>query len=200
MICIVDYGAGNLRSVQKALEHLGAQAQVSSSAKDIESSDKIILPGVGAFGKAVDAIDRLGLRPSLVQSIEQNKPFLGICLGLQLLFENSEENPEARGLSVLAGHVVRFPKNLKVPHLGWNVLQQTSDSPLWQGIADESYFYFAHSYYVLPKDASLTVGASDYSFRFPVAIRKGNLFGLQFHPEKSQKRGLQILRNFVALR
>ena len=200
MICIVDYGAGNLRSVQKALEHLGADAFVSSSARDIENADKIILPGVGAFGKAVAAIDHLSLRKSLVHSIQQNKPFLGICLGLQLLFQTSEENPEAKGLSVLAGHVVRFPRNLKVPHLGWNVLQQNSECPLWQGIPKESYFYFAHSYYVLPEEVSLTVGTSDYSFSFPVAIRKENLFGLQFHPEKSQKWGLQILHNFIALR
>jgi len=200
MICIVDYGAGNLRSVQKALEHLGADAQVSSSPKDIEEADKVILPGVGAFGKAVDAIDQLGLRQSLIHSIKQNQPFLGICLGLQLLFPSSEENPEAKGLSILAGQVVRFPENLKVPHLGWNVLQQSSESPLWTGIPKESYFYFAHSYYVLPEEASLTVGTSDYSFGFPVAIRRGNLFGLQFHPEKSQKWGLQILRNFIALR
>jgi glutamine amidotransferase len=200
MICIVDYGAGNLRSVQKAIEHFGAQTMVSSSPKEIEKAAKVVLPGVGAFGKAVEAIDRLELRESLVRVILQQKPFLGICLGMQLLFAGSEENPEAAGLGVLPGSVVRFPKNLKVPHLGWNALQQVSASPLWGEIPAATYFYFAHSYYVLPEDSSVTIGASDYSFDFPVAIQKENLFGLQFHPEKSQRWGLQILQNFIALR
>ncbi len=199
MICIVDYGAGNLRSVQKAVEHSGADTIVSSSASEIDSADKVIFPGVGAFGKAVEAIDQLSLRRPLIRAIEIGKPFLGICLGLQLLFERSEENPDARGLGVLEGEVKRFPNTLKVPHLGWNVLAKKKDSPLWQGIPNNSFFYFAHSFFIQPKDESCIIGESDYGFAFPVAMQKGNLFGVQFHPEKSQRWGLAILKNFIEL-
>lgn len=199
MICIVDYGAGNLRSVQKAVEHNGAESIVSSHAADIEKADKVIFPGVGAFGKAVEAIDHLKLRTPIIHAIEAQKPFLGICLGLQLLFEKSEENPDAVGLGVFEGKVKRFPGTLKVPHLGWNVLIEKETSPLWNGIPDKSYFYFAHSFFIQPKDESCVIGESDYGFTFPVAVQKGHLFGLQFHPEKSQKWGLLILKNFIEL-
>ncbi len=199
MICIVDYGAGNLRSVQKAVEYNGAEAVVSSKAADIKSADQVIFPGVGAFGKAVEAIDELGLRQPLIQAIETGKPFLGICLGLQLLFEKSEENTKAQGLGVFKGNVKRFPYTLKVPHLGWNILDEKQPSRLWEGIPNKSFFYFAHSFYIQPKDTSCIIGESDYGFKFPVAVQKGNLFGVQFHPEKSQQWGLAILKNFIEL-
>ncbi len=200
MICIVDYGAGNLRSVQKAVEHWGVETIVSSSAKDIDDADKIIFPGVGAFGRAIEAIERLQLRTPLTRAIKDGKPFLGICLGLQLLFESSEESPGVTGLSVLNGSVKRFPSGLKVPHLGWNVLLKTKDSPLWKDIPDNSYYYFAHSYYIQPDDEQVVIGKSDYGINFPVAIQQGNLLGLQFHPEKSQKNGLKILKNFIEMK
>lgn len=196
MVCIVDYGAGNLRSVQKAVEHIGASTIVSSKVYDIERADKVIFPGVGAFGKAVAAIDSLGLRGSLLNSIKIGKPFLGICLGLQLLFEKSEENPAAVGLGVIKGRVKRFPGTLKVPHLGWNILRQRK-SPLWNEIPNNSFFYFAHSYFIQPDDKECIIGESDYGFPFPIAVQRENLFGLQFHPEKSQKWGLKVLKNFI---
>jgi imidazole glycerol-phosphate synthase subunit HisH len=197
MICIVDYDAGNLRSVQKAVEYLGVQATVSSKASDIQRADKIIFPGVGAFGNAMESLNRLKLVTPIVSAIQQGKCFLGICLGMQLLFQMSEENIGVTGLSVLQGRVKRFPMHLKVPHLGWNELVQSSTSPLWKDVPENSYFYFAHSYYVVPEDTSIITGVSDYSMTFPVAIQKGNLFGLQFHPEKSQHVGLQVLNNYL---
>ena len=199
MICIIDYGAGNLRSVQKAVEFVGGEAVVTDDVAAIENADRIIFPGVGAFGKAMAAIDQRALRSSITDFITAGKPFLGICLGLQLLFEESEEDPGVRGLSVLKGTVKRFSPKLKVPHLGWNVLIQVVSCPLWKNIPDSSYFYFAHSYYISPDDNSVVVGVSDYGMAVPVAIRKNNLYGLQFHPEKSQKVGLQILKNFVSI-
>ncbi|OGC10033.1 imidazole glycerol phosphate synthase, glutamine amidotransferase subunit [candidate division KSB1 bacterium RBG_16_48_16] len=199
MICIVDYDAGNLRSVQKAVEYLGFTALLTSRASDLEKADKIIFPGVGAFGKTAEAMDKLGLRPVLIDQVQKNKPFFGICLGLQLLFAESEENPGVAGLGILSGRVQRFPRTLKVPHLGWNVLTQNRDSILFKDIPQDSYFYFAHSYYVLPDDPSVIIGQSEYDFMFPVAIQRENLYGVQFHPEKSQQHGLQVLRNFLQL-
>jgi glutamine amidotransferase len=196
-ICIVDYDAGNLRSVQKAVEYLGFTALLTSSASDLEKADKIIFPGVGAFGKTVAAMDKLGLRSVLINQVQKNKPFFGICLGMQLLFAESEENPGVAGLGILPGRVQRFPRNLKVPHLGWNVLIQNHESILLENIPQDSYFYFAHSYYVQPDDPSVVIGQSEYDFMFPVAIQRENLYGVQFHPEKSQKHGLQVLKNFL---
>lgn len=197
MIVIIDYGAGNLRSVQKAVEYHGSQARVTSDPRKIEKADKIILPGVGAFGNAIAAMDRLHLRAPVTESIASGKPFLGICLGLQLLLEKSEENPGALGLGVVEGSVHRFRSNKKVPHLGWNVLQQAKESPLWQDVPDLSYYYFAHSYYIDPVDRGIVIGYTYYGTKVPVAIQKEKLFGLQFHPEKSQKWGLRILQNFI---
>jgi len=197
MIGIIDYGAGNLRSVQKALQHLGAKAEISSTPADLFRANKVILPGVGAFGKAVEAIDRLGLRESIVQIIHSGTPFMGICLGLQLLLERSEESPEAVGLGVLPGSVLRFATNLKVPHLGWNSVHFCRASALWQALSDGSQFYFAHSYYALPDDASVIVGVTEYGNTVPVAFQHNNLFAVQFHPEKSQTVGLQLLKNFI---
>jgi imidazole glycerol-phosphate synthase subunit HisH len=199
MIGIIDYGAGNLRSVQKAIEHLGGKASVTADSKEILQADKIILPGVGAFGKAVEALDRLQLRSTILSVIEKGVPFLGICLGLQLLFESSEESPGAKGLAVLQGDVHRFSQGLKVPHLGWNAVDQASPDPLWKNVPNGSYFYFAHSYFVQPADQSLLMGVTHYGHTVAVAIHRGQLFGLQFHPEKSQKYGLTVLQNFISM-
>jgi len=199
MLYIVDYGAGNLRSVQKAVEYNGATAQITSNPDDIKKADKVIFPGVGAFGKAIEKIESLKLRSPLTEFIATGKPFLGICLGLQLLFESSEENPGVPGLAVLKGDVKRFPAGLKVPHLGWNVLIKKQDNALWNGIPEDSYFYFAHSYYISPSENGIVIGESEYGSRFPVAIKKENLYGLQFHPEKSQKYGLAVLKNFLSI-
>ncbi len=199
MICIIDYGAGNLRSVQKAVEHCGAETIVSSSARDILRADKVIFPGVGAFGNAMEAIRQRDLQDAVPDFIHSGKPFLGICLGMQLLFENSQENPDVPGFGIFKGQVKRFPQNLKVPHLGWNRLIQTHASPLWRAIPQDAYFYFAHSYHVAPHNDKIIVGQCDYFEKYTVAVRKDSVFGLQFHPEKSQKYGLKILDNFIAL-
>ena len=195
----MDYGAGNLKSVKKAVEYNGNAAQITSNPADIEKADKVIFPGVGAFGKALEKIDALNLRLPLINYIATGKPFLGICLGLQLLFESSQENSGVIGLSILKGNVKRFSENLKVPHLGWNILIQKKNSPLWNGIPDNGYYYFAHSYYISPVDEEIIIGESEYGLHFSVAIQKGYLFGLQFHPEKSQKHGLHVLKNFLKI-
>ena len=199
MIVVINYGAGNIRSVSKALEKVGAQVRVTEDPKTIDKADKIVLPGVGAFGKAVEAIQSRNLVEPLVRSIEKNKPFLGICLGMHMLFQSSEENPEIEGFSILKGKVVRFPAGDKVPHLGWNQVHQKKDSPLWKGIPDQSFYYFAHSYFVQPENSGVIAGETEYDITFTSSIWKENLFGVQFHPEKSQKWGLKILRNFVQL-
>lgn len=199
MIGIIDYGAGNLKSVHKALEHLGASADIISTPEQVESVDKVILPGVGAFGKAVEAIDRLGLRLPLQRVIADGRPFLGICLGLQLLMQASEESPGAVGLGILPGTVVHFPAGNKVPHLGWNIVHQNRSCALWHNIPDDSFFYFAHSYYVRLQDETQAVGLTDYGEWIPVALNRESLFGVQFHPEKSQKTGLRLLENFIHL-
>jgi len=199
MIAVVDYEAGNIRSVTKALEVNGAAVVVSGEPGNIEKADKIVLPGVGAFGKAAENLKRKHLDEALVQSIRKGKPFLGICLGLQLLFEASEENPGVPGLSAIQGKVVRFRPGLKVPHLGWNEVLQVQDSPLWRGIPDRSFFYFAHSYCVEPADLRLAAGTTDYGSAFVSAVHRETLFGIQFHPEKSQKFGLKLLENFIKL-
>ncbi|NLP11467.1 imidazole glycerol phosphate synthase subunit HisH [bacterium] len=199
MIGIIDYGAGNLKSVHKALEHLGAQADIISTPEQLERADRVILPGVGAFGKAVEAMDRLRLREPLKQVIADGRPFLGICLGLQLLMQASEESPGARGLGILPGSVVHFPAGNKVPHLGWNRVRQNRPCALWRNIPDDSFFYFAHSYYVCLQDETQAVGLTDYGEWIPVALNREALFGVQFHPEKSQKIGLMLLDNFIHL-
>jgi glutamine amidotransferase len=198
-IAIINYGAGNIRSVSKALEKSGAQVRVTEDPKIIEQVDKIVLPGVGAFGKAVEAIQSRHLVEPLILAVEKNKPFLGICLGMHMLFQSSEENPETRGFSILKGSVVRFPTEDKVPHLGWNQVHQKNDSPLWKDIPDQSFYYFAHSYFVQPENSEVIAGETEYGISFTSSIWKENLFGVQFHPEKSQKWGLKILENFVQL-
>jgi imidazole glycerol-phosphate synthase subunit HisH len=197
MIAVVDYDAGNIRSVTKAVESLGAEVRVTGDPADLKRADRIILPGVGAFGRAAQSLAAKGLMKPLRDAVRGGKPFLGICLGMQLLFERSEENPGVRGLGVIAGSVVRFPAGHKVPHLGWNQVFQKGNSPLWDEIADGSFFYFAHSFFGVPKDRALTSGETEYGVRFAASIRRGSLFGVQFHPEKSQKCGLRMLANFI---
>jgi glutamine amidotransferase len=195
----VDYGAGNIRSVTKALESLGAEVRVTCVPSDVKSADAIVLPGVGAFGRAVDSLQSKGLMGPLRNAIGDGKPFLGLCLGMQLLYERSEENPRARGLGVIAGKVVRFPAGLKVPHLGWNRVFQKGNPALWKEIPDGSFFYFAHSYFGVPGDRGLVAGETEYGITCATAVNRGALVGLQFHPEKSQKWGLRLLANFIGM-
>ena len=197
MIAVVDYDAGNIRSVTKALESLGVEARVTGDPADIEKADRIVLPGVGAFGKAAQSLVAKNLMDPLRNAIRAGKPFIGICLGMQLLYERSEENPGVRGLGVIKGRVVRFPGGLKVPHLGWNQVFQKGSSPVWNEIPDGSFFYFAHSYFGVPADASVISGETEYGVPYASSVRRGGLFGVQFHPEKSQKWGLKLLANFV---
>jgi glutamine amidotransferase len=199
MIAIVDYGVGNLRSVQRAFEHVGAEVMVTAHRETIESAAAVVLPGVGAFGKAMSNLQRAGLADVIRQVIAQGRPFLGICLGLQLLFEESEEMGEHRGLGVFDGKVELFKVNLKVPQIGWNQIHIQRANPLLEGVADGSYVYFVHSYYVAPTDPEIVLATTDYGIDYVSIIGQGNVFGIQFHPEKSQSVGLRILRNFTAL-
>jgi len=199
MIAIVDYGMGNLRSVQRAFEYVGAEAIVTAHRETIESASAVVLPGVGAFGKAMSNLEQEGLTDVIRQVIAQGRPFLGICLGLQLLFEDSEEMGEHRGLSVFGGKVKRFEVGLKVPQIGWNQIHIRRASPLLEGVAHGSYAYFVHSYYVVPADPDIVLATTDYEIDYASIIGQDNAFGIQFHPEKSQSVGLRILRNFTAL-
>ena len=200
MILVIDYGMGNLRSVSKALEHLGGKVVVSSSPDDIEKADKIVLPGVGAFGDAVKELRDRHLVEPLAAFIRNQKPFLGICLGLQLLFPASDESAGAQGLGIYPGKVRAFqsPK-IKIPHMGWNQVSIRPDHPLLQGIAEGSYFYFVHSYYGVPEDEKWVIGRCTYGQEeFAAILGRGPTLATQFHPEKSQAAGLQILKNFIA--
>lgn len=199
MLTIIDYGAGNLRNVLMAFRRLGVAAEVTAEARAIRRATALVLPGVGAFGDGVNALRARGLEDSLVAALRAGVPFLGICLGLQLLFEASEELGEHRGLGILAGRVRRFPPGLRVPHMGWNQVQQQRPIPLWQGIPDGSYAYFVHSYYVAPEDPAVIAATTEYGISFVSAVAQGNLYAIQFHPEKSQDVGEHILRNFARL-
>lgn len=199
MIAIVDYGIGNLMSVQKALEKLGAKTTLTNNPETISKSKKLILPGVGAFGDAVKGLKAHNLENPIRDFIKSNKPFLGICLGLQILFEESEESPDVQGLGIFKGKVVKFRTNLKVPHMGWNSIKIMKDSPILKNIDDESYVYFVHSYYVEPRDKKTILTLTNYDIDFTSMIWKENIFACQFHPEKSQKVGLKILENFISL-
>ncbi len=197
MIAIVDYGMGNLKSVEKGFLKIGRNVIITSSPGDIGNAKAVVLPGVGAFRDCVKHLDELSLVESIIKSIEKGKPFLGICLGLQVLFTESEEFGHSKGFDIFKGRVVRFPKNeLKVPHMGWNSVKLRSETTLFKGIADRQYFYFVHSYYVLPDDKDMVTGTTDYGVEFVSMIGKGNVFATQFHPEKSQTLGLKILENF----
>lgn len=201
MIAIIDYDAGNIKSVQKALQHLGEDAVVTRNPEEILSAEKVILPGVGAFGDAMEKLHSFGLVDVIKQVVAKQTPFLGICLGLQLMFERSEENPGVEGLGILEGEIVRIPdqEGLKIPHIGWNSLKFPNKGRLFEGIAEDAYVYFVHSYYLKAKDERIVTATTDYSTLIHASVEKGNVFACQFHPEKSSDVGLQILRNFVKI-
>lgn len=201
MISIVDYGMGNLRSVQKAFEKLGVAAQIVTRPEQIQAAEKLVLPGVGAFRDAIHELQRQELVEPIKAHIYADKPFLGICLGLQMLFDVSYEDGEWPGLGVLPGKVVRFNEHpeLKVPHMGWNQLEVVGEPRILKDIPRDSYFYFVHSYFVYPMDESVIAARTDYGTKFVSMIARNNLFATQFHPEKSQAVGLKLLNNFASL-
>ena len=198
MITVVDYGMGNLRSVAKALEKVGLDVKVSSEPKDVENAKAIVVPGVGAFGDAMHNLDRLNLLEPVIKSIKAGKPYLGICLGLQILFEYGYEFGEHEGLGILKGKVIRFEnkEGYKVPHMGWNQVWIKQEEGLFSDIKNGEYYYFVHSFYAVPSDTSDIAATTDYSVDFCSAVQKENIWAVQFHPEKSQKAGLQLLKNF----
>ncbi|RJQ53524.1 MAG: imidazole glycerol phosphate synthase subunit HisH [Nitrospiraceae bacterium] len=227
MIAIIDYGMGNLRSVEKGFMKAGVDVTVTNSPGIVKKADGVVLPGVGAFKDCMRELTNLALVDAVVEAVNQGKPYLGICLGLQVLFSESEEFGRCRGLDVLRGKVVKFefedkgqgadetiqnskikiqnPERLtlnaqrlmlKVPHMGWNEIKIQKDNPLFEGIPDKSYFYFVHSFYVVPDDASITASTTDYGIEFTSSVWKDNIFAVQFHPEKSQEMGLRMLKNF----
>ena len=200
MILVIDYGMGNLRSVSKALEHLGGKVEIGSSGKEIRGAEKIVVPGVGAFGDAMAELEKLDLVDPLREAISEGKPFLGICLGLQLLFESSEESPGSRGLRVWNGKVQAFRSpDIKIPHMGWNDIHFEKRHPLLKGIPDGSFYYFVHTYYAVPAVDELVVGSCLYGEEpFAAMVGDQNVFATQFHPEKSQAAGLAILKNFIS--
>ncbi len=199
MIAIVDYQMGNLRSVQKAFERVGFSATLTQDADVIKNADGLVIPGVGAFRKAMENLTGLGLVDSIAAFIEKGKPFLGICLGLQILFSESEEFGSHKGLDLIKGRVVKFRPDpeRKVPHMGWNTIEIEKEVPMLQGVESGDFFYFVHSYYVIPEEARWISTFTPYGSPFVSSIWKENLFATQFHPEKSQQKGLRILENFV---
>jgi len=201
MIAVIDYDAGNLRSVEKALAFLGEEAVLTRDQGTILSADKVILPGVGAFGDAMNQLDKFGLVDVIRQAADQGTPFLGICLGLQLMFEESQESGGAQGLGLLKGKILRIPgcPGLKIPHMGWNSLDINPESRLFAGIRSGAYVYFVHSYYLKAEEESIVAASTEYSVHIHAAVEKGNLYACQFHPEKSGDVGLKLLKNFVEL-
>ena len=201
MIAIIDYDAGNIKSVEKALLALGEEVIVTSDAGQILEADGVILPGVGAFGDAMEKLKDFGQVEVIHQVVEKKTPFLGICLGLQLLFESSEESPGVKGLGILEGQIVRIPdgEGIKVPHIGWNSLTYPNKGRLFEGIAENSYVYFVHSYYLRAKEESIVTAATEYGTYIHASVEKDNVFACQFHPEKSSDVGLTILKNFIQI-
>ena len=201
MIAVVDSGSGNLRSVEKAIAHVGGKPVLTSDPDRIRRADRVVVPGQGAFGQMVGALRERGLEDAIRDVIALGRPYLGICLGLQVLFDRSEEQGPVDGLGFVGGEVVKFRPDdpaLKVPHMGWNRVHRAGGrEPLLDGIPDGAYFYFVHSYYCVPRDASVTALTCDYGVEFAAAVRKDNLFACQFHPEKSQAVGLRLLKNFA---
>lgn len=199
MIAIIDYGAGNLMSVKKALDFIGAENEITMDAEKIKNASHVILPGVGSFGDAMASMQERGLVETVKAAALSGKPFLGICLGLQLLFEHSDESPEAVGLGILKGNISFIPRDmgLKVPHIGWNSVEINENSRLFKGIPNESYFYFVHSYYLNGADKKIVAATADYGVSVECAVEHGNLFATQFHPEKSGEIGLKLLKNFL---
>lgn len=201
MIAIIDYDAGNIKSVEKAMLLLGQEVEITRDRDKILGADKVILPGVGAFGDAMDKLRQYGLVDVIRQVAESGTPFLGICLGLQLLFERSDEAPGVEGLGILKGEILKIPERegLKIPHMGWNSLEFPREGRLFRGIAPESYVYFVHSYYLRAKEEEIVTATTEYSTRIHASVEKDHIFACQFHPEKSSDVGIQILRNFVEL-
>ena len=201
MIAIIDYDAGNLRSVEKALASLGEETVITRNFKEILNADKVILPGVGSFGDAMAQLKKYELDKVVHEVAEKKTPFLGICLGLQLLFESSEETPGVEGLHLLEGHVLRIPEaeGLKIPHIGWNSLDFPNKGRLFEGLAEQSYVYFVHSYYLKAAEESIVTATTEYGTHIHASVEKENIFACQFHPEKSSTVGLQILKNFAKL-
>lgn len=200
MITMIDYGGSNLRSVQKALEFVGAPVEVTDDPAGVARAEKLVLPGVGAFGAGMKALRERDLAEAINAAAHRHIPILGICLGMQFLFEVSEEMGEHTGLGLIRGRVVRFPQNgLVVPHIGWNQIEPTRPHLLLTNVPPGSYSYFVHSYYCMPTDAAATLATTDYGAPFTAIVAQNNIYGIQFHPEKSQQVGLQILKNFVAL-
>lgn len=198
MIAIIDYGAGNLRSVKKAFDYLQVESQIISSPDQLAAAEKIVLPGVGAFGAAVQKLHESGFYSAIRDWLLANQPFLGICLGMQLLLETSQESPGVRGLSILEGENLRFDAT-KVPQIGWNQVQFQRESRLFAGIPDGSFFYFLHGYYLSPRENKIIIATTDYGIEYPSTIEKGNIAAVQFHPEKSGEVGLKLLKNWIKL-
>jgi glutamine amidotransferase len=197
MIAIIDYGMGNLRSVEKGFMKVGADVKVTNSPEDVERARAVVLPGVGAFKDCMKELTNLDLIDAVAGAIEKRKPYLGICLGLQILFSESEEFGRCRGMDIFRGRVVRFEDSgLKIPQMGWNQITIQKENPLFHDIPDKSYFYFVHSYYVAPEDRSIVATTTDYGGEFTSSVWKDNVFAVQFHPEKSQTLGLRLLKNF----
>ena len=201
MIAIIDYDAGNLKSVEKALLYLGQDVLLARDREKILSADKVILPGVGNFGDAMEKLKGYGLEEVIRETARQGKPFLGICLGLQLLFERSAEAPGVEGLGILKGEILRIPdrEDLKVPHIGWNSLKLQNQGRLFAGLEEEPYVYFVHSYYLKAADPQIVKAVTEYGVRIDASVESGNVFACQFHPEKSSRTGLKILKNFAEL-
>jgi imidazole glycerol-phosphate synthase subunit HisH len=202
VINIIDYGSGNLRSVSKALEHIGASNRVSTDPRDIESADRVILPGVGAFGACVESVRTGGFAPAIDAFVASGRPFLGICVGMQIIADAGEESPGVPGLGLIKGRCPRFTKAAKIPHMGWNTVKQRgTPSRLLAGIPDAAYFYFVHSFFVRAEatDEPCVIGWSDYEEPFAAVYERDNVFATQFHPEKSQEWGLKLLQNFATL-
>jgi glutamine amidotransferase len=201
LVAIIDYDAGNIKSVEKAVISLGEKAVITRDRDTILKADKVILPGVGAFGDAMEKLRSYGLVEVINEVVEKNTPFLGICLGLQLLFESSEESPNVSGLGILKGEIVKIPDNmgLKVPQIGWNSLKFPNKGRLFAGINEDSYVYFVHSYYLKADEPEIVTATTDYATLIHASVEKGNVFACQFHPEKSSEVGLGILKNFIEL-
>ncbi|MEZ5950750.1 MAG: imidazole glycerol phosphate synthase subunit HisH [Planctomycetaceae bacterium] len=202
MILIIDYGMGNLRSVAKAFETVDAEARICHNPEDLRTAEKIVLPGVGAFRDAIAHLRDQGFIEPLLEYLSSDRPFLGICLGLQLLFDRSFEEGEFVGLGVIPGEVVRFQERpgLKIPHMGWNqLIDRQPHNPLLEGIPDDAWFYFVHSHYVVPRDEAVIAARTEHGLPVTAMVRRGNLFATQFHPEKSQQQGLRLLENFANL-
>ena len=201
MIAIIDYDAGNIKSVEKALHYLGEETTVTRDPQTLLNANKVILPGVGSFGRAMENLHTYGLVPVIHEIVEKKTPFLGICLGLQLLFESSEETPGVEGLGILKGKIVKIPPapGLKIPHMGWNSLHFQNNGRLFQGIPEQTYVYFVHSYYLQAEEPEIVKATTEYSTCIHASVEKDNVFACQFHPEKSSKWGLKILENFAAV-